>query len=323
MLKTKRQAAPGGRAEIRSLRNPHSGSTLRYIRQHWVLYTMLALGLVIYFLFHYKPMGYLLMAFENYKPKKGLFGSTWVGFKNFERFFGYKNFWRLLRNTLVLNISNMLWTTPINIIFALMINELRQNWFRKTTTTIMYLPHFISGVVVIAIFNEILMPSGLLNNIITYFGGEKVNLLADSKYFRTIYNLICIWQETGWGTIIYVAALAGIDQGLYEAAAIDGAGKIKQCIHVSIPGIASTIAIQFIMNLGYLLSNGTDRVLLMYNERLYETADIIGTYIYRVGLQNADYSYSTAVGLFQSVIGLALVLVSNHFCKKYGDTSLL
>ena len=201
----------------------------------------------------------------------------------------------------------MLWTTPINIIFALMINEFREKGvFHKSATTIAYLPHFLSGVVVISIFNQFLMPSGTTNQIIEKLGGTPLKFLSDPKYFRTIYNFICIWQETGWGSVIYVAALAGIDSSLYEAARMDGANKLQQIWHVSLPGIASTISIQFIMNLGYLLSGGTDRVMLLYNEKLYPTADIIGTYIYRVGLLNTDYSYSVAVGLFQSLIGLIL-----------------
>ena len=278
----------------------------------------------MFFLFMYKPMVGLLMAFEKYNFKKGIFGSEWVVLANFKRFFRYKNCWRLIRNTLLLNVFNMLWTTPINIIFALMINEFREKGvFRKSATTIAYLPHFLSGVVVISIFNQFLMPSGTINQIIEKLGGTPLKFLSDPKYFRTIYNFICIWQETGWGSVIYVAALAGIDSSLYEAARMDGANKLQQIWHVSLPGIASTISIQFIMNLGYLLSGGTDRVMLLYNEKLYPTADIIGTYIYRVGLLNTDYSYSVAVGLFQSLIGLILVLVTNKISKKLTETSLI
>lgn len=278
----------------------------------------------MFFLFMYKPMVGLLMAFEKYNFKKAIFGSEWVGLANFKRFFRYKNCWRLIRNTLLLNVFNMLWTTPINIIFALMINEFREKGvFRKSATTIAYLPHFLSGVVVISIFNQFLMPSGTINQIIEKLGGTPLKFLSDPKYFRTIYNFICIWQETGWGSVIYVAALAGIDSSLYEAARMDGANKLQQIWHVSLPGIASTISIQFIMNLGYLLSGGTDRVMLLYNEKLYPTADIIGTYIYRVGLLNTDYSYSVAVGLFQSLIGLILVLVTNKISKKLTETSLI
>ena len=288
-----------------------------YFKQHWILYLMLVPGVVFYFLFMYKPMGGLLMAFEDYHFKKGIFGSEWVGLANFRRFFKYKNCWRLIRNTLLLNVYCMLWTTPINIIFALMINELRErSVFRKSVTTISYLPHFISGVVVISIFNQFLMPSGVINQIIEKLGGKPARFLTDPGWFRTIYNFIAIWQETGWGAVIYVAALAGIDPALYEAAKMDGANKLQQILHVSLPAIAPTISIQFIVNLGHLLSGGTDRVMLLYNEKLYPTADIIGTYIYRVGLLQADYSYSTAVGLFQSLIGLVLVLVTNRISKK-------
>ena len=300
------------------------GSTWSYVRQHWILYAMLIPGIIMFFLFMYKPMVGLLMAFENYNFKKGIFGSEWVGLANFKRFFRYKNCWRLIRNTILLNVFNMLWTTPINIIFALMINEFREKGvFRKSATTIAYLPHFLSGVVVISIFNQFLMPSGTINQIIEKLGGTPLKFLSDPKYFRTIYNFICIWQETGWGSVIYVAALAGIDSSLYEAARMDGANKLQQIWHVSLPGIASTISIQFIMNLGYLLSGGTDRVMLLYNEKLYPTADIIGTYIYRVGLLNTDYGYSVAVGLFQSLIGLILVLVTNKISKKLTETSLI
>ena len=294
-----------------------------YFKQHWILYAMLIPGLILYFLFHYKPMVGLIMAFEDYKFKGGIWGSPWVGWKNFERFFNYKFAWRLIRNTLLLNVYNMLWTTPINLAFALMINELRQNAFRKTITTISYLPHFISGVVVISIFNQFLMPSGMINEVIESLGGEPVRFLQDEKWFRTIYNFICIWQETGWGAVIYVAALSGVDPALYEAAEMDGASKLQQCLHISLPSIAPTIAIQFVINLAYLLTSGTERVMLLYNEKVYETADIIGTYIYRVGLLDTDYSYSTAVGLFQSLIGLILVLISNKISKKITETSLV
>lgn len=318
--KTKRKHPP----IVSSLPQSHTSKLLAYIRRHWILYAMLIPGVVLYFLFCYKPMVGLLMAFENYHFKKGIFGSQWIGLANFERFFNYKHCWRLIKNTLLLNVYNMLWTTPINIIFALMINEFSQkSRFRKCITTVSYLPHFISGVVVVSIFNMFLMPSGVINQIITKLGGTNVNFLTEPGLFRTIYNFMCIWQETGWGAVIYVAALSGIDPTLYEAARMDGASKLQQVFHISLPCIASTIAIQFMVNLGSLLSGGTERVMLLYNEATYPTADIIGTYIYRVGLLDANYGYSTAVGLFQSLIGLILVLISNKVSKKLTEASLI
>lgn len=312
-----------GKKKTYTLMNTRRGTALSYLKQHWILYAMLIPGVVIYFLFCYKPLTGLLMAFENYNFKKGVFGSEWVGLANFKRFFKYKNCWRLIKNTLLLNIFNLLWTTPINLIFALMINEFREKGiFRRGVTTISYLPHFISGVVVISIFNQFLMPSGIINQVVEKLGGEPIKFLSDPGWFRTIYNFICIWQETGWGAVIYIAALSGIDPTLYEAARMDGASKLQQIFHISLPSIAPTISIQFIVSLGYLLSGGTDRVMLLYNEKLYPTADIIGTYIYRIGILDANYGYSTAVGLFQSLIGLVLVLITNKLSKKLTETSL-
>lgn len=309
--KKQRQPARLGQSSLRT-----------HLRQHYILYLMLIPGLTFFLLFCYKPMGGILMAFENYSYKKGLFGSPWIGLKNFQRFFSYKHCWRIIRNTVLLNLTNTFWTMPIAIIFALLVNELREGPLKKFYTTVSYLPHFVSVVVVVSIFFQFLIPSGIINTVIEKLGGKGIAFFSDAGWFRTIYNSISVWKETGWNAVIYIAALAGVDQQLYEAAKIDGANRIQQHLHVSLPGIAPTIAITLIMHIGRLMSSGTDMILLLYNEKIYETADVIGTYVYRVGLHDAQYGYSTAVNLFSSVIGMILLILANRFSKKVSDTSM-
>ena len=291
-------------------------------KKHYWLYLMLIPGLAYFIIFCYKPMGGILMAFEDYEAKLGFFRSPWIGFENFERFFNYRFFWRLIRNTVWLNVTSLCWSMPITLIFALLVNELRNGPFRKVVTTVSYMPHFVSTVIVVSIFFQFLTPNGVINTAIESMGGAKAGFLTDPKWFRTVYNTIGIWQETGWSAVIYIAALTGIDQSLYEAAHIDGAGKLRQCWYISLPGIASTISVMLIMSLGSILASGTDRILLLYTERTYETADVIGTYVYRIGLIDNDYGYSTAVNLFQSVIGIIMITISNSISKRLSETSL-
>ncbi len=293
------------------------------LRKHKYLYLMLLPGILYFVIFCYVPMGGIVMAFENFNYKAGIFGSEWIGLKHFKSFFSYMYCWRLIRNTLLLNLTNFAWSFPVTILFALLVNELRDGGLKKTITTISYMPHFVSTVIVVSMFFNFLTPnSGIVNLAIRALGGETVNFLTDPKWFRTVYNTIGIWQETGWSAVIYIAALSGIDQSLYEAAYMDGAGKIRQCLHVSLPGIAPTIVVMMIMTLGGILASSTDRVLLLYNSNVYETADVIGTYIYRRGLVDNDYSYSTAVGLFQSLIGLIMMIGANQAAKKINGNGI-
>lgn len=278
--------------------------------------------IIFYILFCYKPMYGALIAFKDYTPALGFTDSPWVGFRNFTRFFDSVYFGRLLRNTVLLSFYNLLFGFPAPIILALMLNEVRCSKFKNLTQTITYLPHFISMIVVAGMITNFCMTTGLINDIIVFFGGTASPLLQNPKFYRTIYVVSSIWQQIGWGSIIYLSALAGVDSQLYEAAAIDGAGKFQQLLHVTLPGISPTIVIMFVMKIGQLMSMGYEKTILLYNPSTYETADIIASYVYRVGLLEQDWSYSTAIGLFNSVINLALIVMANRISKRLTETSL-
>lgn len=290
--------------------------------KNWPLYVIALPVIIFYLLFSYKPMYGALMAFMDYKPAKDFLDNTWVGFKHFERFFTGPYFGRTLKNTFLLSLYNLIFGFPAPIILALMLNEVKNSKFKKITQTITYLPHFISTVIVCAMVSDFCLSTGLFNDIITFLGGEKVSLLQKPEYYRTIYIVSDIWKEIGWGSIVYLAALAGVDKELYEAARIDGAGKWKQTLHVTLPGILPTVCIMLILRIGNMMNVGYEKTLLLYNEATYTTADIISTYVYRAGLTERSYSYSTAVGLFNSVINLFLVFGANYISKKTTENSL-
>ncbi|MDO5424577.1 MAG: ABC transporter permease subunit [Eubacteriales bacterium] len=287
---------------------------------------LLLLPLILYFIvFSYLPMGGIVMAFCDYKPKLGIFGSLvnrFVGFQNFTDFFQSFYFGRLLKNTIILNGLNLLISFPLTILVALLINEVGNKLFKKTVQTISYLPYFISMVVVCGIVVDFCKSTGLLGTLMTAITGKTQNLLGVAGYWRTIYIGSGLWQGLGFGTILYIAALSGVDQTLYEAAQIDGAGYLKQMWHVTLPGIRPTIVITLILQVGMLMASSYEKTILMYNSQIYETADIIASYVYRKGLLDGDYSFSTAVGLFNSVINLALLTITNKISKKYTETSL-
>lgn len=292
------------------------------MRQHWSLYLM-ALPLITFFiLFAYLPMGGLLMAFENYKPNKGFFGSEFVGLKNFIDFFSSPYAYRTIRNTLVISFLQLLIEFPIVIIFALLINEIKQGAFRKTVQMLTYMPYFISMVVMAGIIVDFVKSTGVIGQFVGLFIGKPVNLLSDPKYWRPLYIITNLWQGLGFGSIIYVAALSGVDQGLYEAAEIDGATRWRQTIHITIPGIANTIIIMLILRIGSIMAVGQEKTILLYNSQVYETADIISSFIYRKGLLDFNYGYSTAVSLFNSIINFILLVTTNYFSKKYTESSL-
>ncbi len=291
-------------------------------RQNRTLYLLVLPVLLFYVLFAYKPMYGALIAFKDYTPALGFADSPWVGFDNFKRFFDGIYFGRLMKNTILLSFYNLIFGFPAPVILALLLNEVRNQKFKRLTQTITYLPHFISMIVVAGMITNFCMTTGVINDIIAFFGGEATPLLQNPKYYRTIYVVSSIWQQVGWGSIIYLSALAGVDSQLYEAAAIDGAGKWKQMLHVTLPGIAPTIVIMLIMKIGQLMSMGHEKTILLYNPSTYETADIIASYVYRVGLIDQDWSYSTAIGLFNSVINLVLIILANRFSKKMTETSL-
>lgn len=296
------------------------------VKKDWMrnrsLYLMIIPVLIFFILFHYKPMYGAIIAFKDYTPALGIAESPWVGWDNFTRFFSSVYFGRLIRNTILLSFYSLLFGFPASIILALLLNEVKNKKFKGLTQTVTYLPHFISMIVVTGMLVDFSMTSGLFNDIIELFGGERSPLLQNPDLYRTIYVASGIWQEIGWGSIIYLSALSGVDSQLYEAAQIDGAGKWKQLIHVTLPGIAPTIIIMFILKMGTLMNMGYEKTILLYNPATYETADIISSYIYRIGLLEQDWSYSTAIGLFNSVINLGLLLITNKIARKCGETSL-
>ncbi len=283
----------------------------------------LAVPVLAYFIiFKYIPMYGITIAFKNYVPTKGIFGSDWVGFEHFMRFFKSVYFKRTVLNTLIISVYDVIFGFPAPIIFALLLNEVKNNIFKRTIQTITYLPHFISTVVIAGMIIDFTSQNGLINNIIALFGGERTDMLMRPEMFRGIYIISGIWQGVGWGSIIYLSALSSIDQEQYEAAYIDGANRWQQAINVTLPGIMPTITILFILKIGGLMSVGSEKILLLYSPVTYETADVISTFIYRKGLLDMDYSFSTAVGLFNSIINIILLSTANALSRKVNETSL-
>ncbi|MBE1445331.1 putative aldouronate transport system permease protein [Paenibacillus sp. OAS669] len=286
------------------------------------LYLLSLAGILYYIIFKYVPMYGAIIAFKNYLPSKGIWGSPWVGFKHFEDFFGSHYFWRVLRNTLLINLYELFFAFPAPIILALMLNEVRRAFFKRMVQTITYLPHFVSMVVICGMLVDFSQKAGLLSTILTWFGAERQNLLLNPDLFRTIFVGSGIWQGIGWGSIIYLAALTSIDTQLYDAATVDGAGRWKQMIHVTIPGIMPTIVILLILQIGGMMNVGFEKIILLYNSQTYETADVISSFVYRRGILEANYSYSTAVGLFNSAINFLLLIIANRISRKVNETSL-
>lgn len=302
---------------------PGIGRRLKHdMAMNWSLYLLFLPILLFYILFRYMPMGGLLISFENYSPKKGITGSEWVGFAHFISFFQNPYFWRLMKNTVWISLSNMIFGFPAPIILALMLNELRSKKFQHGIQLVAYLPHFISMIVVCGLVLKFTSDKGIINDFLALFGVKRKSFLNIPKYFVPVYVLSGIWTDVGWSSIIYFAALTGIDQQLYEAAIIDGAGRWKQTLHVTLPGIMSTIVIMLILQIGNLLNLGYEKIILLYNPITYETADVISTYVYRKGILEGAFSYSTAVGLFNSVINFALLIIANTISKKAGEGGL-
>lgn len=285
---------------------------------------ILVIPVVIYFiLFHYKPMFGLAIAFEsNFNPRRGVMASGFVGFQHFITFFTGPFFLSRMWNTLRISLSMLVFGFPSPIIFALLLNELRGKIFTRTVQTVTYMPHFISMVVLCSMVREFTNSGGFINQIAMVFGYDGLSMLNKGNLFLPIYVLSGIWQSIGWDSIVYLAALTGIDMQLYEAAKIDGAGRWKQTLHVTLPGILPTIITMFIMRCGQIMSVGYEKIILLYNESIYEQSDVISTYVYRIGLVQRQYSYSTAVGLFNSVISFILVILANTISRRLTQTSL-
>lgn len=296
----------------------------KHVVQEWRLYLLLIPFLAWYVLFMYKPMYGLQIAFKDFSLFKGIEGSDWVGLEHFKQFFNGPYFWRTLKNTLLLSLYQLIFAFPAPIVLALLLNEVRNRLFQKFVQTFTYLPHFISIVVVAGIVTNFLAPStGIVNSILQLLGGEKLYFLTKPEYFRTIYIIsMDIWKEMGFGAIVYIAALAGVNPALYEAAKIDGANRFQIIWNVTLPSIIPTIAIMLILKIGQLMEVGYEAIILLYQPATYETADVISTYVYRSGLQEGQYDLATAAGLFNASVSLLLVIMANRLSKKLTETGL-
>lgn len=294
------------------------------IRRHWQMYILILPAMAYYAIFHYWPIYGVQIAFRNFVPIFGITGSKWVGLAHFERFFNSYYFEMLIKNTLLINLYSLAVGFPVPILLALMLNEVDNKGYKKTVQTVLYAPHFISTVVLCGMICSFLSPSsGLINMIIKNLTGRApVNYLGISKYFKTIYVLSGVWASSGWDAIIYIAALSSVAPELHEAAIIDGANRFQRMIHINLPCIMPTIIIMFILRMGSMMSVGFEKIYLLQNSLNMEASDVISTYVYRIGLQNAQYSFSAAVGLFNSVINFALLLIFNWLSKLVGDSSL-
>ncbi|HJC56813.1 MAG TPA: ABC transporter permease subunit [Candidatus Eisenbergiella intestinipullorum] len=292
-----------------------------FIRYRYI-YLMLIPIVIYYAVFCYAPMGGVVIAFQNFKPALGIAGSEWVGFKHFVDFLTGPYAWRLIRNTLLINVLQILFAFPVPIIIALLINEIQCKKYKKVVQTISYMPHFISLVVMCGLLVTFCRSDGIFNDFLALFGVERQNLLANAGLFRPLYVLSGIWQEAGWGSIIYLATLSTIDPGLYEAATIDGANRFQRMLYVSFPGLVPIIIVQLIMRIGNILTTGFEKVFLLYSPLTYDTADIISTYIYRQGLELSNYSYGTAVGIFNSIVNLIILILANYISRRATEESL-
>ncbi|TVQ20752.1 MAG: sugar ABC transporter permease [Spirochaetaceae bacterium] len=295
----------------------------RRIVANYDLYLFVLPAALYFLIFHYGPIYGLQIAFKEFSPVRGITGSLWVGFEHFQRFFTSYHFWNLIRNTLGISVYQLVVGFPAPIILALMLNEVRNRRFKRVVQTVTYAPHFISVVVMTGMILIFLRsPSGIVNHMIVALGGEPVRFMVRAEYFKTIYVLSEVWQRTGWGSIVYLAALSGIDPQIYEAAIIDGATRLQRVRHINIPGILPIIIILLILNTGQIMSVGFEKVFLLQNPLILSTSEVISTYVYKSGLQNFQYSFAAAVGLVNSVINFLLLVSVNTIARRTGETGL-
>lgn len=296
------------------------------IRRDWrhnrMVYFMVLFPVAYFIIFHYIPMGGVVIAFQDYSIKRGILGSDFVGLKHFTTFFNSIYFWRVIRNTLLISFYGLLFSFPFPILFALCLNEVRSRSFKKVTQTISYMPYFISVVVVVSILIDFSKANGALTRLASLLGDNGGALISRPEWFRTLYIGSNMWQHLGYNSIIFISALASIDQELYEASRIDGAGRWKQTLHITLPGIAPTIVVLLILRLGQIMNVGYEKTILMYSPATYDTADIISSYVYRVGIIDTNYSYSTAINFFNSVINFLVLFAANGISRSVGETSL-
>lgn len=293
------------------------------IHVNWRLY-LLAIPIIVYFVvFNYAPMAGLVMAFQDFKPTKGIFGSQWVGLQNFVRFFSSPNAFTVIRNTFVISALGLFIGYPMSIGFALLINEIRLKWFKKTVQTISYMPYFITTIVICGLIIDFCSSSGIITNLLVKLGWmERQNMLTNPDYFWAINLISDEWQGLGYSSIVFIAAITNVSGELNEAAAIDGANRLQRVWHITLPGIKPMIVSMLILKCGMLMTVGFDKILNLYNPSIYSTADVISTYVQRVGINGGEFGYSTAVGMFNSVVNTALLLIANHLSAKYAEQSL-
>lgn len=305
------------------IRETNRGTFLRHVLKHRYLYLLLLPAAVYYVAFKYLPIYGMVMAFQDFKPVKGFFGSSWVGLEHFQRLFAARDFWRVFRNTFIISFYKLLLAIPLPIILALLLNEVSNRAFKRSIQTIIYLPRFLSWIVVSGIvYNLTRVQGGLVNEIIQALGAEPIVFLADDRYFRPLLAITDAWVMTGWRTIIYLAALSGVSPELYETAQIDGANRWQQTIHITLPSIKEVIAIILIISVGDIMRIGFEQVIAMYNPAVYEVADIFQTYVFRIGLLNAQYSYAAAIGIFNAVVALVAVVAVNKAAKMLGTQGM-
>lgn len=291
----------------------------KQLKKHRIFYLFLLPAIVMVFLFSYMPFWGIQIAFKDFKMARGILGSEWVGLEHFQKLFSDPNFYRVLKNTLIIGVTTLLTTFPVTIIFTILVNEILNNKFKKVVQTITYLPHFLSWVVVGAFAYQILSPSnGIVNTILVKLGilDKGIYFMAQSNLFVVIYLIVNIWKETGYSIVVYLAVIAGIDTEQYEAISIDGANRFQKILYVTLPAMLPTICVMLILNIGSIITVGFDPIFNLYNDATYQTADVISTFVYRKGMVDAQFDYSTAVGLFQNVVSLTLVLTSNWFARK-------
>ncbi|AFC31084.1 ABC transporter permease [Paenibacillus mucilaginosus] len=293
------------------------------LRQYWDLYLIMVPGILYFLIFKYLPMWGVIIAFKDYSVFAGFAASDWVGLDHFRRMLDDPQFYLVFRNTVLISLYKLFWGFPGPIILALLLNEIRSMLYKRTIQTLAYLPHFLSWIIIGGIMVNLLSPAtGAVNGMLKWLGFEPVFFLADPGWFRSLLVISDIWKEVGWGAIIYLAALAGVDPQLYEAAVMDGAGKWKQLVHVTLPSILTTIIVLFLLRLGHVLDVGFEQVFVLYNSMVYDVGDVIETYVYRVGIGQSEFSYSTAVGLLKSVISLILVVIVNKAVKRTGQEGI-
>ncbi|KQU00644.1 protein lplB [Sanguibacter sp. Leaf3] len=294
----------------------------KVLRRDWQIYSLAVLPLIFFLVFRYLPMLGNVIAFRRFRPGGSIFGDEWVGLRYVQMFLEDPTFWKVFGNTLALGALSLLVCFPLPIILALLLNEVRSRYFKRFVQTVSYLPHFLSIVIVAGMLMQILSLEGTVNQILGFFGGDAISFLQQPEWFRTIYVSSEVWQTVGWGTILYLAALTTVDASLYEAARIDGANRWSQTWHVTLPGIRPTMVTLLILNIGAFMAVGFEKILLIYNPMTYPTADVISTYLYRVGLVSNNFSYAAAIGLFEAIIGLTLILSANAISRRAVGASL-